>query len=56
MSFNHDSQDGFLILHDSRTTKMVDHGVTKISLLPTRVTVEPVEPVEKKNCRDLRVV
>ena len=30
MHLNHDSQDGFSIHHDSRTTKMVDHGVTKI--------------------------
>ena len=32
--FNHDSQNSFSAHHDTRTPKMVDHGITKISLLP----------------------
>ena len=30
--FNHDSQNSFSVHHDSRTPKVVDHGVTKIPL------------------------
>ena len=32
--YNHDSQNSFSVYHDSRAPKMVDHGVTKIPLLP----------------------
>ena len=32
--FNHDSQNSFSVHHDSRTPKIVDHGVTKIRLTP----------------------
>ena len=32
--FNPDSQNGFSVHHDSRTPKMVDHSITKISLPP----------------------
>ena len=32
--FNPDSQNGFSVHHDSRTPKMFDHGITKISLPP----------------------
>ena len=34
MHFNHDSQNSFSAHHDTRTPKMVDHGITKISLPP----------------------
>ena len=33
-TFNRDSQNSFSADHDSWTPKMVDHGVTKISLPP----------------------
>ena len=33
--FNHDSQNSFPVHHDSRTPKMVGHGVTKIPLPPS---------------------
>ena len=32
--FNPDSQNGFSVHHNSRTPKMVDHGIAKISLPP----------------------
>ena len=34
VSYNHDSQNSFSVYHDSRTPKMVNHGVTKIPLPP----------------------
>ena len=33
--FNHDSQNSFSVHHYSRTSKIVDHGITKISLAPS---------------------
>ena len=33
--YNRDSQNSFSVYHDSRTPKMVDHGVTKIPLPPS---------------------
>jgi len=33
--FNHDSQNSISVHHDSQTSKIVDHGFTKISLPST---------------------
>ena len=51
MHFKHDSQNSFSVHHVSRTPKMVDHGVTKISLpLPfqeLKLTMRPTKtPIE----------
>ena len=35
--YNHDSQNSFSVYYDSRTPKMVDHGVTKIPLPTPRL-------------------
>ena len=35
--FSNDSQNRFSVYHDSRTLKMVDHGVTKVMLSPSKI-------------------
>ena len=45
--YNHDSQNSFSVYHDSRTPKMVDHGVTKMplpSILGYNTTLRRVLP------------
>ena len=50
--FNHDSQNNFSAHHDTRTPKMVDHGITKISLPPLPLSGRtPLLYTCTKSCR-----